>query len=58
MRDEVIPALNKAVKKAKGVKIIDLYKVLAPYPELLPDGVHPNGDGAALLAKAIYKRIK
>ena len=58
VRDEVIPAINKAVRKAKGVKVIDLYKVLAPHPELLPDGVHPNGDGAALMAKAIYKRIK
>ena len=45
-------------KSNKGVKVIDLYKVLAPHPELLPDGVHPNGDGAALMAKAIYKRIK
>ncbi len=58
VHDEVIPALNKAVKKSKGVKIIDLYKVLEPHPELLPDGVHPNGDGAALIAAEVYKRVK
>ena len=58
VHDEVIPALNRAVRKARRVKLIDLYKVLAPHPELLPDGVHPNGDGAALIAAAVYKRIK
>ncbi len=55
---EVIPAINSAVRHARRVKIIDLYKVLAPHPELLPDGVHPNGNGAAMIAAAVYKRIK
>ncbi len=58
VHDEVIPALNRAVRKTKGVKVIDLYKVLAPHPQLIPDGVHPNGEGAGLMADAIYKRLR
>ena len=58
VKGEVIPSLNKAVKQAKRVKVIDLYKVLQPHPELIPDGVHPNGAGAKLMAAAIYKRIR
>lgn len=58
VKGEVIPAINKAVKRTKGVKIIDLYKALAPHPELLPDGVHPNAEGAKLMAQTIYNQIK
>ena len=58
VKGEVIPAINKAVKRTKGVKIVDLYKALAPHPELLPDGVHPNAEGAKLMAQAIYNQIK
>ena len=36
---------------------IDVYSALAGYGDYFPDGVHPNKEGAELIAEAIYKAI-
>jgi lysophospholipase L1-like esterase len=40
------------------VPLIDVYTPLKDHPEYFPDGVHPDPDGAKLIAKIIYDAIK
>lgn len=50
----VIPVVTKLAKKEK-LKVIDLYKPLSGKAELFPDQIHPNAEGAGLMAEVIYK---
>jgi lysophospholipase L1-like esterase len=43
--------------KAKNLPVIDMHQALKNHPELLPDRVHPNTEGAALMAKAASEAI-
>ena len=52
----IIPIIEK-ISKDKEAEIIDLYKPFTGKGNLLPDGIHPNEEGAALMAKEIYKAI-
>ncbi len=54
--NDIIPMVEK-ISKDKNVEIIDLYKPFEGKEILLPDGIHPNEAGAALMAKVIYKAI-
>ena len=55
--EEVVPRIYQAAAN-QSVPIIDLYTPLLKHPEYFPDGVHPNCDGAALIAKIIYDALK
>lgn len=48
----VIPAIRKVAKK-QHLKIIDLHAAFMPYCHLLPDGIHPDADGAEVIAHTI-----
>lgn len=48
----VIPYI-KDVANEKNLKVIDLYSAFKPYVHLLPDSVHPNEDGTAVIAHVI-----
>lgn len=50
---EQIPPIAKANKTG----LIDLHTPLYSRPELLPDNLHPNEEGAAILAKAVYQKL-
>ena len=52
----VIPALDQAAKET-GAEVIDLHATLAGHADLLPDKVHPNAEGAKLMAQAIAKEL-
>ncbi|MCE0483759.1 MAG: GDSL-type esterase/lipase family protein [Methylacidiphilales bacterium] len=52
-----IPIINRLASE-EGVGIIDMYAALAGKPQLLPDRVHPNTEGAALMAQAAAKALK
>ncbi|MCC8089475.1 MAG: GDSL-type esterase/lipase family protein [Rikenellaceae bacterium] len=54
---EIIPVINKVAQEL-GVKIIDLHTTLYGMPQLIPDGIHPNELGAALIAYEVFNRIK
>lgn len=56
MKGEVMPRIDEVAKKA-NVKIIDLYVALSDKKALFPDSVHPNAEGANLMAKAIAGTI-
>lgn len=43
--------------KNKSLRIIDMHQALKDHPEMLPDRVHPNTDGAGLMAKAARQAV-
>lgn len=40
-----------------GVEFIDFYSVLHNHPFMFPDAIHPNEEGASILAKTVYSAI-
>lgn len=53
---EIIPIINKVAKK-NHLKVIDLHSALDNSDQVLKDGVHPNKDGAKIMAKTVYQEI-
>lgn len=47
----------ETVAKCAGVQLTDFHEPMYAYPYLLPDAVHPNEEGAAILAKTVYSAI-
>ena len=47
-----IPMIRKIAKDLK-LEVIDVYAALEGQDDLIPDTVHPNTGGAALIAKAV-----
>lgn len=45
------------VAQSQHTGLIDLESVLKPRPELIPDAVHPNAEGAQLIAERVYSAI-
>ena len=45
------------VAKYANVQLTDFHEPLYPYPFLLPDAVHPNAEGANIMAKTIFSAI-
>lgn len=52
-----IQAAIEQVASQEHAVLIDLETVLKPRPELLPDALHPNAEGARLMAERIYSAI-
>ena len=50
---ELIPQIARANKTG----LIDFHTPLYSRPDLLPDALHPNEEGAAILAKTVYQKI-
>ena len=50
---DVIPQI--AVANSTG--LIDLHSPLYSHPDLFPDALHPNEEGAAILAKTVYQKL-
>jgi len=56
IRDEMIPMI-RAVASETGVRVIDLHSALAGKADLFPDTVHPNDEGAKLMAAEIFRAL-
>ncbi len=54
--DEIQTAIE-IVARVSGAELIDFHEPLYPYPNLLPDAIHPNPEGAGILAKTVYGGI-
>ena len=52
IRDEIIPLIDE-IAGLREVKVIDLYTPLLDASSMFPDGIHPNAEGAGLMAKVI-----
>lgn len=55
--DEIVPAVRK-IAESYGIEIIDLYDMFDGRPELFNDGLHPNEEGASMIAQAVYEKLK
>ncbi len=53
---DVIPMV-KSVAKQRKLKVIDLNTVLQNHAELFPDKIHPNAEGAGLMAEKIASEL-
>ncbi|MDB6118887.1 MAG: xylanase [Verrucomicrobiaceae bacterium] len=53
---EIIPLVKQVAAEMK-LEVIDLYTALDGHPEVFPDRVHPNDDGATLMAKAVHAAL-
>ena len=56
IRDEMIPMI-RAVADETGATVIDLHSALAGKADLFPDTVHPNNEGAKLMAAEIFRAL-
>lgn len=56
IKNEVIP-LAQQVATDTNATVIDLYSALAGKKELFPDTVHPNAEGARLIAAGVYQSL-
>ncbi len=52
----VIPAVDRLASEEK-LQVIDLYTALSGLASLFPDQIHPNADGAGIIAKVICKQL-
>jgi len=53
IKDEIIPMIDQ-IAKLRDVEVIDLYTAMLYTSSTFPDGIHPNADGAGLMAEAIF----
>ena len=47
----------ETIARAEKVQLIDFHEPLYPYPYILKDAVHPDAEGAEILAKTVYEGI-
>ena len=57
LRQELRPAVMAAAEK-ENVVFLDLFAVMDGHLEWFFDGVHPNADGAKVIAKTVFHCIK
>ena len=57
LEDGIIPVLME-VTNSKKIPVIDLNDALTGHPELFPDKIHPDGNGAALMARTIFQAFR
>lgn len=55
--EEMIPLIREAARRT-GAEIIDLHDSLESYAPLFPDGVHPDKEGAKMLAGTVANAIQ
>lgn len=56
VKDDVTPLVNQTANEL-GLPLIDMYTPLANHPEDFVDGIHPNSQGAQVIAEVIYNAI-
>ena len=54
---KLIQTAIERVAKATGARLIDFYTPLLPFPQMFPDGLHPNKTGAGVLARVVYEAL-
>lgn len=52
IHDEIL-AMIEEIAALKDTPVFDLYTALEPHGDLFPDGIHPNAEGAGLMAEFI-----
>lgn len=52
IREEILPLIDE-IAALKGTPVFDLYGALLDHANLFPDGIHPNAEGASVMAQFI-----
>jgi acyl-CoA thioesterase-1 len=52
IRDEILPMIDE-IARQRNVPVIDLYTALLNHGNLFPDAIHPNVEGAGIMAETI-----
>lgn len=47
----------ETVARVSGAFLIDFHAPLYPNPQMMPDAIHPNEEGAGLMARTVYSAI-
>lgn len=55
--DSVLEVIEQSADRIKA-PVIDINDTLSGHPEMFSDGIHPNADGASLIARTIYQAIR
>lgn len=56
VQPEIIPLIKQVAEETRS-GVIDLYAPFAGKDNLIPDKVHPNAEGAALIAKTVHDAV-
>lgn len=56
MREEILPRIDQ-VARENFLTTLDLYTTFSTQSALMPDGVHPDARGAALMARTVYAAL-
>lgn len=57
LTEKIIPMIRQVAYET-GCEIINLYNPFLGLSELVPDNVHPNAEGAKLIARRLYEFVK
>lgn len=56
IQNEIIPAI-RTVGKKRHLSVIDLYAAMKPHPDFYTDKIHPNEQGAVVIASELYRTL-
>ena len=56
IRNDILPFIDQ-IAQLRDVRVIDLYTALSGAGALFPDGIHPNAEGAGLIAEAVLHAL-
>jgi MYXO-CTERM domain-containing protein len=56
LNDTIVPRIQQ-IASDTSTPIIDVYAALSNHSELFPDTVHPNAEGAALIAQTVFDAL-
>jgi len=54
--NKIMPEARKAAFDT-GLEVLDIHQLLVDKPELVPDLIHPNAEGSAIIARRLYETI-
>ncbi len=52
IHDEILPMIDEIATQT-GAPVLDLYTAMEGYADLFPDGIHPDAEGAGIMAEYI-----
>ena len=55
-KNGVAPKLKKAAYE-ENIEVLDMHPLLIDRPDLIPDGIHPEDEGSAIIARRLYEQV-
>ena len=57
VREQLLP-MTRQLAYETGCEVVNLYNLMIDKPEMVPDRVHPNAEGALIMARRLYDLIR